>query len=248
MARTIDLDIAYSPRNVKFSKVGAAYSDVTLVDRLSGASWAYDWSPYAGGDLPRGVEYCPMLWGPKFYSQWYSAASDALSAGSGCFLGFNEPDIAEQANMTPKQAAIDFQTYMTPYSGQATLVTPAVTNGEGDMIGLNWLEQWFTECNGRCKADRIAIHYYANSGSTDFINYVTTAIDLAERNGIPSIWITEFQNTGSSADQILFLHEVIPWLNNNTAIERYAYFFVADEYLLSGTELNAIGQAYMSYS
>jgi hypothetical protein len=247
IATSLDLgEDNYMTRNTGITKIGAAYNNVTLVDSLKHASWAYNWDMYADGVLPFGVEYCPMLWGPKMYDQWHSAALNALLSGSGCLLGFNEPDNAEQANMSPKQAAVDYQTYITPYANQSRLVTPAVTNGVGEIVGLNWLENWFAECNDQCKPDAVAIHYYADSDSADFIDYITAAVTLARRNGIERVWITEFQHTGSVDSQVTFLQDVIPWLVNNTAIERYAYFFVSDRYLLSGTDLSIIGQTYTS--
>jgi hypothetical protein len=185
-----------------------------------------------------------MLWGSKMYDQWHSVVAEALSAGSHCLLGFNEPDDQGQANMNPHQAAVDYQTYLTPYSGQATLVTPAVTNGIGDSGGLNWLSTWLYACNGQCKADALAIHYYSPGDPADFIRFVTAAIDLAQQHGIQRVWITEFQYQGTAEEQVSFLRRVLPWLNNHPAVERYAYFYTADGYLLSGDGLSIIGQAY----
>lgn len=228
------------------TKIGTAYSNITLVGSFEHSSWAYNWDMYAGGDLPPGVEYCPMLWGPKMYGQWHSAVSNALSSGSNCLLGFNEPDIAEQANMSPKQAARDYQAYITPYAKRAKLVTPSITNGVGEMIGLNWLEKWFIECNGQCEPDAIAIHYYSDSDSADFIDYIGAAISLAQKHGIGKVWITEFQNTGSFESQVAFLQNVLPWLVDNAATERYAYFFVNDQDVLSGTDLAILKKEYTS--
>jgi hypothetical protein len=148
--------------------------------------------------------------------------------------------------MTAQQAASDYQTYITPFSGQATLVTPAVTNGQGDGIGLSWLQEWFEACNGACQSTVMAIHYYANADVSDFTNFVNSAITLAQQYGQNEVWITEFQNTGSPDEQVTFLQSAIPWLNNNTMVGRYAYFYVADGYLLSGTSLSEVGQAYVA--
>lgn len=228
------------------TKLGAAYNDVSLVSLISGASWAYNWDDTAGGTVPSGVQYCPMLWGSKMYDGWTSSVDSALSAGSNCVLGFNEPDNSAQADMTPEQAATDYQTYITPLAGRATIVSPAVTNGVGENIGISWLQSWLTACNGACKPDALAVHYYANAPASDFYNFIDNATSLAQDNGIDSVWITEFQNTGSDAEQVSFLQEVLPWLNNNTAVARYAYFYVADGYLLSGDALSTVGQAYTS--
>lgn len=236
----------HARQNTTVSKLGAAYNDPSLVGAITGASWAYDWNLETMGTLPSGIDFCPMLWGPKMYDQWQSAATTALSQGSDCILGFNEPDMTTQASMTPQQAATDYQTYITPFSGQATLVSPAVTNGQGDNMGLSWAQSWLEACNGACQATVLAIHYYANADISDFTNFVDSAVTLAQQYSLDSVWITEFQNTGSSDDQVTFLQSAIPYLNNNTMVGRYAYFFVADGYLLSGTSLSDVGQAYVA--
>uniref|UniRef100_A0A093VI55 Alkali-sensitive linkage protein 1 n=1 Tax=Talaromyces marneffei PM1 TaxID=1077442 RepID=A0A093VI55_TALMA len=230
------------------SKLGSAYNDVSLVSLVSSASWAYNWNLESGGPVPSGVDYCPMLWGPKMYNGWNSAVTTALSSGSSCILGFNEPDMASQANMNPEQAAADYQTYITPLSGQATLVTPAVTNGGGDNLGLGWMKKWLAACNGACKPNVMAVHYYANADVSYFYDFINNATALAADNGMDSVWITEFQDTGSDADQVAFLREVIPWLDSNTAVGRYAYFYTAEGYLLTDKMLSTVGQTYVSTS
>lgn len=227
------------------TKLGAAYNDVSLVSLISGASWAYNWNDVSDGTVPSGVEYCPMLWGSKMYDSWTSSVDTALSGGSTCVLGFNEPDNAGQANMDPQTAATDYQQYITPLADKATLVSPAVTNGVGDDIGLNWIESWLSACNGACKANVLAVHYYANAAASDFYDFINNATDIASKNGMDSVWITEFQNTGSDSDQVSFLQEVIPWLDSNTGVGRYAYFYAASGYLLSDSSaLSTVGQAY----
>jgi hypothetical protein len=230
------------------SKIGVAYNDVSLVSLVSGASWAYNWNLESGGSLPSGVEYCPMLWGPKMYNDWSSAVSTALSSGSKYILGFNEPDNAGQANMSPEQAATDYQTYITPLAGKAKLVTPAITNGAGTNVGLDWMKNWLAACNGACKPDVMAVHYYANADISYFKDFINSATTLAADNGMESVWITEFQNTGSTDEQVAFLKQALPWLDANTAVGRYAYFYTADGYLLTDGMLSTVGQAYVSTS
>lgn len=230
------------------SKLGAAYNDVSLVSLVTGASWAYNWNLESGGSLPPGVEYCPMLWGPKMYNDWNSAVNTPLSSGSSCILGFNEPDMASQSNMSPEQAATDYQTYITPLADKATLVTPAITNGGGPNVGLDWMKNWLAACNGACKPKVMAVHYYANADISNFKDFINSATAFAAANDMGSVWITEFQNTGSTDEQVAFLKEAIPWLDANTAVGRYAYFYTADGYLLTDSMLSTVGQAYVSSS
>lgn len=62
------------------------------------------------------------------------------------------------------------------------------------------------------------------------------------------IWITEFQCYGDDSQQAAFLNDVIPWLDSQDYVERYAYFGVFPDYLLNdaGNALSEAGQAYTS--
>lgn len=71
----------------------------------------------------------------------------------------NEPDHAEQANLTPSQAAQVYKQYMMPLKGLgASIATPAVTNG-GEPMGLPYLESFVSFCPS-CSFDMINIHHY----------------------------------------------------------------------------------------
>ncbi|OKL62287.1 hypothetical protein UA08_02498 [Talaromyces atroroseus] len=228
------------------SKKGAAYNDASLVSLVTDASWAYNWDYEVGGTLPDGVEFVPMMWGTGDEDVWTSAIETALDNGATAILGFNEPDLSTQSNLTPAEAAAAYKQYITPYKDQAQLVAPAVTNGAAPM-GLTWLEEYLEECNGECGQTAIAIHYYAYVTDTAFEDYVNEAYAVAEKHGIYKVWITEFELTpATDAEQVSFISEVLPWLDEQDFVERYSYFFVAEDYLVdsAGTALSEIGSAY----
>ncbi|KAL1966308.1 hypothetical protein VTN77DRAFT_4661 [Rasamsonia byssochlamydoides] len=231
------------------SKRGAAYNDASLISLVTGTSWAYNWDDSAGGTMPTGVEYVPMLWGTKMFNGWQSAVESALSSGSSHILGFNEPDETAQANMSPSQAASYYKQYITPYAGRAQLGSPAVTNGNAADMGLNWLSQFLDACGGSCGVDFLAIHWYNDASQVDdFKQHINNAISLGAQYGISKIWITEFGATGDANSQVSFLQEVLPWLDAQEGVERYAYFMVGDGTLLSGNSLSQIGEAYVEAS
>ncbi|KAL3460259.1 hypothetical protein BJX64DRAFT_290422 [Aspergillus heterothallicus] len=244
---------AVQKRSETSTKRGAAYNDATLVQTLSNSglvSWAYDWNMYIMGDLPSGVEFVPMLWGSKMFTGWFAAIQTLLSSGSSYILGFNEPDMSSQADMSSSEAAGYYRQYISPYSGKAKLISPAVTNGEGDDTGLSWARNFLDSCTD-CGVTGLAVHWYGDSAD-DFKTFVNKATALAAEYNLEETWVTEFalnsdfSGTGGTQTSADFLGEVLPWLDEQTAVTRYAYFMCADGYLLSGSELSVSGQKYTS--
>ncbi|RAO68623.1 uncharacterized protein BHQ10_004635 [Talaromyces amestolkiae] len=161
-------------------------------------------------------------------------------------LGYNEPDLGSQANTIPSVAAAGYQTYMQPLAGKTRIGAPAVTNaGNGVLayMGLGWLEYFFDDCQG-CHVDFIPLHWYANDTAANFEAYLTQAYDRFQK----PIWVTEFQLQDSDANQVAFLQEVLPWMDQQSWIERYAYFGPFETFLINGAGngLSDVGKAYVS--
>jgi hypothetical protein len=224
------------------NKRGIAYNSVSLAKLLIGKSqWAYNWGSSNGG-LASGVEYLPMLWSASTdkTNTWVSDAKAGIAAGATALLGFNEPDHTEQANMSPQAAATAYKTYITDnFVGKAKLISPAVTNGGGTM-GLTWLSSFMSLCSD-CKIDAVAIHWYDLSTNTDY--FKSHIQDAHTQSGLP-VYLTEFGTTDGN-DQA-FLAEVLPWLDAQDYVQRYAYFMAEDGKLISGTSLSAAGNTYCS--
>ncbi|KAJ5627390.1 CAZyme family GH128 [Penicillium herquei] len=236
------------------TKRGAAYNDVSTVSALSNTgtvTWAYNWA-FSDSDLPSGVDYVPMLWGAKFFGGWLTAIESALSSGSNYILGFNEPDMASQADMSPSTAAGYYQQYITPYSGSAKLISPAVTSSTDTGKGLSWFEEFMTDCSS-CNITGLAVHWYGDSVD-DFKSFVQQAVSTASTYNIEEVWVTEFAlNADASGvtDQSTaadFVNEAIEWMDSQANVTRYSYFMCADNYLLTNGALNTVGTAYTSSS
>lgn len=232
------------------NKRGAAYNDVAMIEPVAHAvSWAFDWNMLAMGLVPQGVEFVPMLWGSKMFGGWGSAIQTSLASGSKYILGFNEPDNPSQASMSPSDAVQSYHEYITPYAGQATLLSPSVTNSENPGEGLEWLGTFMDGCSD-CNIGGISVHWYGDEPE-DLKTFVTQAVDFANQRGIEEVWLTEFtlnSAMGGSNDQKAadFLKEVLPWLDSQPTVTRYAYFMCAEGYLLSGGSLTASGEVYTS--
>ncbi|OKL61446.1 hypothetical protein UA08_03269 [Talaromyces atroroseus] len=237
-------------------KAGAAYNDASLVSALIGdssdISWAYNWGCGSYADLPSGVEYVPMLWGASstYLDAWTSEIESAISDGSTYIMGFNEPDMSSQADLSASEAASYYKEYITPYAGKATLVSPAVTSSSSSGEGLDWFESFISDCSD-CSVSVLAVHWYGTSVS-ELQAFITEAIDTASNYGISEVWLTEFalsSDEGGISDlstATSFVEEAGTWLNEQSALTRYSYFYVANGYLLTDGVANSVGDAYNS--
>lgn len=163
----------------------------------------------------------------------------------------------------------------SPSGSGIKLGSPSVTNGVVPGMGLNYLSSFLSACgsgsgsgsaddddndNDNCPIDFVPIHWYgcpdgACPVSEDialFKKQITDGMNAA--HGKP-IWIPEFQRLGDQDGQVEFLSAVLPWLDadEQSQIERYAYFMAADGFLLSLEEegdnsgrLSKVGEIYVS--
>ncbi|MFI7541682.1 glycosyl hydrolase [Actinoplanes sp. NPDC049599] len=188
------------------------------------AGWYYDWS--AGNeDVPAQAEFVPMIWGAAAVND----ADLATARRSGTtLLGFNEPDLHDQANLTVEQALA-----LWPRLEQtgARLGSPAVAFG-GDTPG-GWLDRFLTGTRERrLRVDFITVHWYGSdfgeAAADQFLGYVQAVHD---RYGLP-VWVTEFgliNFTGTprypTPDQLTtFITKSTAGLEAAPYVERYAWF------------------------
>ncbi|KAJ5924099.1 hypothetical protein N7466_008286 [Penicillium verhagenii] len=238
------------------TKRGAAYNEATLVSALTSSSsvvsWAYNWGSTIDGDLPSGVEYVPMLWGIDDVDTWAAAVSTALADGSTHLMGFNEPDSSSQADISYSDAATYYKEYLTAYSSDFTLVSPAVTSSTTTGEGLSWLASFLEECTS-CDISAIAVHWYGGDIS-EFKTFVTEAISTASTYSISEVWVTEFGlDTDESAITDLataatFVTEASTWLEEQSEVARYSFFYCANDFMLTDSVANTVGDAYLAVS
>ena len=200
-----------------FDGVGAAFAD-------SGASWYYGWSTSA----PKGVgggEFVPMIWGAS--SVTASALAQAKASGS-TVLGFNEPDLGAQSNLT-----VDRALALWPQV-QATgmrLVSPAVASG-GDTVG-GWLDRFMSGAAAKgYRVDAIALHWYGGDFTTsNAVSQLRSYVTAVWNRYHKPIWVTEYALmrfgptvTPTADQQAAFVTASTAMLQGLSFVERYAWF------------------------
>ena len=221
---------------------------------LSG--WCYNWNSAPDTTLPSSISYVPMLHSliPVHTSTWSQRANSAIDAnskaGRGTWLmAFNEPDIPSQANLDVGAAVAGYRQYFGPLQGKGgvKLGSPAVSNGESASkpMGLAYLSSFLGACGG-CQVDFVPVHWYGCDDGCPVANdidafkkFVTKAVAAAK--GKP-VWVTEFQRKGANEEE--FVKSVVPWLEGQGGVERYAYFMVQEGSLVQGGKPSGVGMAY----
>ena len=228
-------------------------------------SWYYDWSsnvPAAAVEPyleEYGIEFCPMIWNGNYnpdnirtYKRTHPEAE--------YILAFNEPNLTDQANMTPAQAA-QFWPDVVALAKELgmKLISPAMNYGT--LAGYSdpwvWMDEFLQQPGVSLDdMDGIAVHCYMNT-SQALENY----INGFKKYGKP-IWLTEFcattGGTVSAVSQMNFMVESINYLESDDDVFRYAWFIprggplnqINNELLTSSSpiELTDLGKVFVNMS
>jgi hypothetical protein len=218
-----------------------------------GASWYYNWGP--SNDRmpgPAGVEFVPMVWGAANVTD----GTLAKVKGKGrTLLGFNEPDMAEQANMTPARA---LELWPRLQATGMRLGSPAVAWGAAD--SGRWLDQFMAGAEQRgYRVDFIALHWYGSDFSAAAVGHLKSYLRQVYAKYRLPIWLTEFAlikwdasgaHYPADAQQAAFIDGATRMLQGLSYVERYAWFGLPATagsgtglYRASGS-LTPAGQAY----
>ena len=191
-------------------------------------SWSYNWAntPAASQEnmyQQYGIQFVPMCWNNNYSAENIAAYFAAHTDKQTYLLGYNEPNLTDQANMTPTQAAANWEDLVTlAKNNNARLISPAMNWGtlSGYSNGVQWLQEFFTKVNPD-DIYGIAVHIYMNAAKA-------TLGDLQRYKvfGKP-LWLTEFcawDGCSSSAAQCHFMAQCINSLEQDPDLERYAWF------------------------
>ena len=194
-------------------------------------SWDYNW----GNDQnnlaatwmkEEGIEFCPMCWSSNYNADRIRAYV-AANPSTKYLLAFNEPNLKDQANMTPAKAA-QFWPSVVALAKELNLMLVSPAMNYGTLAGYNdpikWLDEFFEQPNVSIDdVDAISIHCYMASPQA-----VKNYIALFEKYNKP-IWLTEFcaweeYAIHSTEDQISYMCSMLNHLEQNPHVERYAWF------------------------
>jgi RNA polymerase sigma factor (sigma-70 family) len=222
----------------------------------SKAGWYYTWgTQHPGISTPRGATFVPMIRS----AENVNAGELARARAAGPYLlGFNEPDLPEQANMTVDKALDLWPQLMATGS---KLSSPAVAWGGADPQG--WLDRFMTGAEARGhRVDFIALHWYgADFTTTAAVNQLRQYLQAVYQRYRKPIWLTEFalirydggrQVFPGQEQQAAFLTAATGMLGQLSYVQRYAWFGLPatdkdrSGLFSDGTRATAIGRAFQA--
>ena len=224
----------------KSAKRGIAYNLEAAGDLQAlspGVSWWYNWSPQPASSVrpdyrvAYGMDYIPTLWNDNFDAAGVEAFIKA-NPQIKYMLVLNEPNLVEQANVTPQQAAAFWPRYeaVAAHTG-VKIVGPQITYGTMPGYGdpMQWLDAFYAAYRGANggrdpRIDYLGFHWY-DYGLSD-------QLDRLKKYGKP-FWVTEMANWHSQSDgaqidsvdkQKAQMKDMVAICEGRSDVFRYAWF------------------------
>lgn len=202
--------------------------------RVSGLepSWYYSWSASVPPTSPAGIEFIPMIWGywnatEAFTNQMSTLTELGRRGELTHLLGFNEPDGAEQANMSVAKA---MEGWPSLEATGLRLGSPAAVHADNA-----WMTDFMAQIDGNGhRVDFVTVHWYRGPNADSLVSWLERMHDLYKR----PIWITEFAPADWSANAAqpnrytpaqveAFMSKALPMLDALPFVERYSWFSFA---------------------
>ena len=255
----------------KSKKRGLAYNLTNAADfdtLKTAVSWWYNW--YFKTDAPIGyydsyqMEFIPMLWGKNNSNDYIEIKNFILEHEEiEYLLVLNEPNLTDQANLSPYEAAAEWVKYEKVVSDLAVqnriiyLVGPAMSWGtmENYWDPVIWLDDFYIAYKNanndrEPKIDYFAFHWYDYG--------LESQLDRLQKYG-KKIWITEMANWNSQINtyekQAEQMRQMVSVCENRDDVFRYAWFIGRGNYPddkhtylfnPSPGELNDLGKLYIN--
>ncbi|MDR2824971.1 MAG: carbohydrate-binding protein [Prevotellaceae bacterium] len=254
----------YPVQQTRSTKRGFSFNTVYQNDIFllsEGCTWGYNWGNSMNSTLGNlfddmEMDFCPMGWRGVNAGQVRTYV--AAHPNTKYLLGMNEPNLTDQANQTPAQAAAMWQDYVDIAKElNLKLVSPALNYGTlagyGDPV--KWFDEFFTLVDPD-DIYAIALHAYMPNGAG-----MKSFIDRFRKYGKP-IWFTEFAcdfgMNPTEANQISLMNDICNYMEADPLVERYAWFMLrggpsaTQHYELMGKQdppqLTTLGKLYSALS
>lgn len=183
--------------------------------------WLHHWQNGVVPQVENKLDYVPMYWGPAKSSEWKARKKYIKKHTPKYILAMNEPDVAGQANLSPKSAASHWMKELRPYQKKGIKISsPQI------VYNIKWMDSFMKHLKSHgVKPDFMAVHWYGSyKDSAKFKKYVKK---VHKRYNLP-VWVSEYgvtQKSHGSQGQVTKFHSKVDrWMDKQTWVHRYAAF------------------------
>ncbi|KIW47210.1 uncharacterized protein PV06_02802 [Exophiala oligosperma] len=190
-------------------------------------SWVFNWELWVPESIPLQVEWIPCVRTAANVKDIDAYLSDII-LGRGikteALLGFNEPEIHDQANLGV-DTAVDLWRHLLAAKSKFGLRLGSPGMSSDVSRSVPWLTQFLSRLGGEDGIDFLVVHWYGPrfEDFRTFLEHMHSTFDLP-------VWVNEFacstmgDGEASRDEVVAFMDEALPWLDRCEWIERYAYF------------------------
>ncbi|KIW75581.1 hypothetical protein Z517_10323 [Fonsecaea pedrosoi CBS 271.37] len=197
--------------------------------RAGKISWIFNWECWVPDSVPAGVEWVPCVrTAATARDQLDPFLTDILQnrgIQTSALLGFNEPEIPDQANLPADEAARLWTDVVVPAKKKFNLRLGSPGMSSDVSRSKPWLNTFLSLLDGAHEIDFLVLHWYGPR----FADMRSFLEDMHATYGLP-VWVNEFAcsrmgDGEARVDEVeAFIREAVPWLEACPWIERYAYF------------------------
>ena len=225
------------------------------------ANWYYTWGLEPSSSVA-GVEFVPMFWGASSVTEANCDKVNKLYEEGKAFyvLGFNEPDLKEESNMSVSDALGKWAFLCEHLDSRIKLVSPAPSYPT-----RTWLDEFMAGVKERgLRCDYVAVHMYAGIGTQ---NYQSVIREVYNKYG-KKVWITEFAprddnaknngyNSYTETRVLSQMQTLLPAYEQMSEVFRYSWFgcasdtmtgLITSRFFNSEGAITSLGEYYSSLS
>ncbi|MCL2879763.1 MAG: glycosyl hydrolase [Treponema sp.] len=226
--RGVAYNFTTNSTNINNGPASTTDTDADMDLLTPAVKWFYNWGISASDAVAQAaaehnLDFYPMAWNDVNET----ALRGYVAAHPECeyIMAYNEPNLTDQANMTPAQAAAKWPR-LKALAGELNLkiVSPAMNYGTLENYGdpIKWLDEFFRQ-PGVSLDDvcAIAVHCYMQDPAA-----MKGYIQLFKKYKKP-IWVTEFcawEKIQNAEQQMKYMSEIVTYMELSPQIEKYSWF------------------------
>ena len=192
-------------------------------------SWLFNWELWRPQNLPKEVQWVPCLRTAAQINDLEPFLTDIKrNFEVEYLLGFNEPEISDQANLSVDEAVKLWREKVLPVKNKLGLKLGSPGMSSDPARALPWLDLFFEKLGGPkgAEVEFLVLHWYGTEIEEMKKKWLSM---MHERYGLP-VWVNEWacsrmgQGRSSEEEVETFVREGCRWMDETEWLQQYSYF------------------------